>query len=170
MSSPNTSGQVIERIVERKGNVRSAAPERTTVERCFGAVADRLSRRNIAAARCELCNEALHVLVDLCFERNERSELVNIDSVSGQILVPMPCGWRRYKEYGLRRTEADVLRFCLLYWQQSERFPLFEYIRWTTRWCVNIEHYTTAAAARGWLEQHPVTPRLWAAATDKGAK
>lgn len=157
----NKHGYVLERTVERTGNVRSADLTRTTVERALGAVADRLSRRNIIQARCELCIEALHVLVTLCYETNDQSFLCNVDSVSGQILVPMPCGWSRCKDYGLRRPEADVLRYCLLHWQSTERFPLFQYIEWTRRWCINLDPYSNEQAARSWLDQHPVTPKLW---------
>lgn len=159
--------QAIERIVERKADVRRSTPVRHGVERALGAVADRLSRRNLLLARCELCNEALHHLVDLCYERDERGHWVNVEPLSGMILIGMPCSWRSYQAYGLRRTEADVLRYALQHWQHTERYPLLAFLRHTTRWHLTTEHYVTPQAARGWLAEHPVTPALWDAATQR---
>lgn len=157
----NPHGQAVERIVERKAEVRRSIPARSGVERALGAVSDRLSRRNLLLARCELCNEALHHLVDLLYERDADRRWVNVDPLSGMVLIGMPCSWRSYQAYGLRRTEADVLRYALRYWQQRERDPLLEFLSHTTRWHLNTEQYVTAQAARHWLTSHPVTPAVW---------
>lgn len=147
--------RMIDKIIHRKGDIREApTPKPATVSR-LGNLGETLSRKNTLGAKAELCNEVLYKLTTLLYEK-VGGQFVNIDPITAQVLIPMPTGWKFYRLYGLRKSEAVSLRKQLLYWQNNERYPWLIYAGERKRWYINLEHYPTVDAACSFLDSHKV--------------
>jgi hypothetical protein len=128
-------------VVQRKGEVMQAAPQRhTTVRRA----AESLSRRNVDAATVELLNEALGRLTALCYEVDGSGMFCNVDPATGRVLVPMPWGRLGHTKWGLTPTEANTLRLIMLT-RQRRGLPLFFFDRSRRAWYLNMEFGDGAA-------------------------
>ena len=143
--------------VQRKAEVRAADPAQHTTRRS-GAIAEAaagLSRRNVATARTELANEALRKLIELCYEEIE-GELVNVDAHTQRILVPMPWGRLGSRSWGLRNSEAVILRSIMLARLASERnLPeLWQYDPIARSWLCDIRSYGSIQSALRWFKNH----------------
>ncbi len=148
----------LEQILSTKPTIATAAPSRHTPLR---QAAQRLSNRNVAAARAEVLNTALQELAALCYE-NEGGYPVNIDEQTARILVPVPMGSAGYAAWGLRKLERDVLRRILIGRMQSKATPpLFTYDPLERSWVLNFWDYSTLAAAQQHNQQHPITGHQW---------
>ena len=129
--------------------------------------AESLSRLAKARAAAELAHEALHAVAVLAYETLKDGTPVNVDPVTGDLLVVAPWSSKRYHEYGLRRSEADVLRAYLLQLQALARKgkttlpPLFTFDVVSRRWAVNKADYPTFEAAERWLARYQLTPERW---------
>ncbi len=129
--------------------------------------AENLSRLAKAKATAELANEALHAVTVLAYETLSDGTPVNVDPVTGDLLIVAPWSSKRYHEYGLRRSEADVLRAYLLHLQamaakgQTPLPPLFTFDEVGRRWAVNRADYPTFEAAEQWLARYQLTPEAW---------
>jgi hypothetical protein len=108
-------------------------------------------------------NEAIHALTALCYEVDPTAAvLCNVDEESGRILLPMPCGSRGRYQWGLRRTEADVLRLILFaYMNNKQSAPLYVYDAVSRGWYINLFDYPTLKRAHHWVQRCPVTPDSW---------
>jgi hypothetical protein len=149
-------------IWERKAEISTAAPERYTALR---QAAENLSRRNVDVATCEVLNEALGRLIMLLYE-TDAGGLANIDSLTGRVLIPMPNGKNGHAKWGLRSSEANVLRDILFAWQQEPQ-PLLLY-DWTRHsWFVNIAEFGSIGIAKAWLRAHQVSVGLYRSARAK---
>lgn len=132
-------------IADRKDQVERFAPLRE--------VARNLSRRGLAAAKAELFNNALAALADLCMEWETADRRANVD-VDGRLLVPVPWGDAGYRVWGLRVTEARILRRIML--QRAAHAGALWYYDVDGRcWLWNLEH--RKATAISYLTNHPVT-------------
>ena len=129
--------------------------------------AESLSRLAKAKAEAELANEALHAVTVLAYETLRDGTPVNVDPVTGDFLIVTPWSSKRYHEYGLRRSEADVLRAYLLQLQALARKgktalpPLFTFDEVSRRWSLNRADYPTFEAAERWLARYQLTPEKW---------
>ncbi len=129
--------------------------------------AESLSRLAKAKAASELANEALHAVTALAYETLRDGTPVNVDPVTGDLLIVAPWSSKRYQEYGLRRSEADVLRAYLLQLQvmaakgKTPLPPLFTFDDVSRRWAVNRADYPTFEAAERWLARYQLTPEAW---------
>ena len=149
--------------MERKAALSTAQPERYMGLR---AAAESLSLRNVDGATCELLNEALGRLVVLAYEQDAGGTFCNVDAATGKLLIPLPWGSNGGQRWGLRPSEANVLRYILFAWQ-SEAQPLFEYDRMRRAWFVNLTAYANYHMAKGWLKRHQVTIAVLRAARAK---
>jgi len=132
-------------IADKKDQVERFAPLRE--------VARNLSRRGLAAAKAELFNNALAALADLCLEWETNDRRANVD-VDGRLLVPVPWGDAGYKVWGLRVTEARILRRIMLQ-RAAQAGALWYYDVDGRCWLWNLEH--RKATAISYLTNHPVT-------------
>ncbi len=128
--------------------------------------ADELSRLARARASAELANEALHAVIRLAYETLADGSPVNVDSVTGDLLIPAPWSSRNYHLYGLRRSESDVLRGYMLRLQElaargKAAPPLFTYDAVSHRWTLNRVDYPTLQVAETWLTRHQLTGEVW---------
>jgi hypothetical protein len=140
----------------RKAQISQAQPDRFTTLRSAAAA---LSRRNADAAVCEVLNEALGRLVMLLYE-TDAGGLANVDGGSGRILIPMPSGKKGHRLWGLRVSEANVLRDILYGWQEAP--PTLIFYEWTRHsWFVNLDHFGTLGIAKSWLRAHQITVGLY---------
>jgi hypothetical protein len=148
--------------LERKLEISHAQPERFTSLRQAAAA---LSRRNVDAAVCELLNEALSRLVLLLYE-TDAGGLANIDSLTGRVLIPLPWGKNGHARWGIRPSEANVLRDILFGWQEQP--PALIFYEWTRHsWFVDLDAFGSAGIARAWLRAHQVTVGLYRTARAK---
>ena len=119
----------------------------------LAAKADALTRAAYYRATSDLLTQALHVAIDACFERVD-GVLVGMEP-SGRVNAAMPWSKRSHGRYGLRRSQADVLRVIVTAWaleHAAGRYnvaPVFVRDNVEHRWYVNLEAYRTDAAAHG---------------------
>lgn len=135
--------------------ISGAQPERFAPLR---KVAKALSRRGLAAAKVELVNVALLELVDLVFEDDTDGRPANMDT-DGRVLVPLPWGRLGHKQWGLRRTEANALRWLMLQRYATQNEPLFVYDAGGRVWLVNLAY--SKRSALSYLRTMPVTLAEW---------
>ena len=141
----------IVRTLARKEPVVKAAPERHTGLR---GVAENLSRRVYDQATVELLTEALHRLVALAYEA-DAAGFVNVDGVTGRLLIPAPMGKAGHKQWGLYPSERKTLGI-ILRGRQAAGNGLFLYDRGRRAWCVNLAQYPTRRAALAYLKHRPI--------------
>ena len=120
--------------------------------------ARQLSRKALYTATATLCNEALRMLHELINERID-GHFVNFDQRTWRILVPMPTGWRHCGLYGLRRAEADVLRFIMLE-RSRQKDPAPLYVFDNGKWYLNAADYRGTKAAAQYLVDYPITAEI----------
>ena len=135
--------------------IAAAQPERFAPLR---KVAKALSRRGLAAAKVELVNLALLELVNLVFEDDTDGRPANVDP-DGRILIPLPWGRLGHKQWELRRTEANALRWLMLQRYAVQNEPLFVYDAGGRVWLVNLAYGKRSALS--YLRTMPVTLAEW---------
>ncbi len=138
--------------MNRKAELSNATPERY---RGLRAVAESISLANVDQATCELMNEALARLVALAYE-TDNGGLANIDNVTGKILIPLPWGSNGASRWGLRPSEANILRQVLFDWQHDAP-SLLNYDRTRKSWFINLFDFGNYHLAKRWLAVHQVT-------------
>lgn len=139
--------------LQRKAPIVAAKPKRHTGLR---AVAEQLDRRLVDAATIELLTEALHRLAVLCYEQ-DAAGFVNVDGVTGRILIPVPWGRAGRSRWGLYPSEADTLRSILRERRKSNTAPLFVYDRARRSWLLNLGGYVDLRAALHYLKTQPIS-------------
>lgn len=141
----------ITKTMERKVELSQAAPQRAVSLR---AAAQAISLHNIDMAACELLNEALARLVELCYQQ-DAGGYCNVDNATGRILIPLPHGRAGHAKWGLRPQEANVMREVLFAWEKDTP-SLLTYDRMRRSWFVNLKEYANMHLAKRWLAQHQV--------------
>jgi hypothetical protein len=137
---------------QRKGDLSNAAPERY---RGLRGAAERISLRNVDGATCELMNEALSRLVQLCYEQ-DAGGYCNQDGATGRILIPLPWGRNGQARWGIKPQEANILREILFTWQ-ADPPSLLNYDRARKSWFINLPEYSNYHLAKRWLSKYQVT-------------
>ena len=146
---------------DRLPNVLSANGHVDGIRRAADS-AQRLSRRNVYAARAKLMQQALTTFTGLVYERfeDDTAILANVD-IDGRILIATPWSSKHYRLYGLRRVEADALR-----WEMHNRTddalmdpPLFFYMADYRAWYLNLHAYADGSQAMTYLVGQPVSWR-----------
>jgi hypothetical protein len=145
----DTINKVVQ-VVQRKGDVMQAQPQRHTALR---TAAEKLSRCNTDQAICELFGEALMRLVDLCFEE-DAGGFCNIDSVTNRILIPLPWGRNGHSHWGIRMQESTILRRLLVTRQRQPGLFLYDSSR--RCWRINLYDFSTRDLAMAYLTRYPV--------------
>ena len=140
----------MEQFAERKNGI--AATSLQAGRQRVGSVAATLSLRGQMKARAELCNEAVGVLIQLCYEADTDGGPANVDVVSGRILIPLPWGERGHRRYGLRSTEQRALRRYMLDLQDHKPAgaPVFSYDPTSRNWYLNIYDHNGPGALAYW--------------------
>ena len=143
----------IVRMVERKGSIATAQPDRhTTIQRA----AEALSLRVVDAAIVEVLNEALARLTVLCYERDDNGVLVNVDAPTGRICVPLPWGRAGYAKWGLTFSEGEVMR-RIMFTRQAQGLPLFFFERSRRAWYLNLKEYPSGKRVVAQLKEWEIT-------------
>lgn len=153
---------MINEVMERKAQLSKATPTRHATLR---AVAETISLKNVDQSICELFNEALARLVLLVYE-TDAGGLCNIDVTTGRILIPLPFGRLGHAKWGLRPSEANILRQVLFDWQYPGP-ALFLYDKTRRAWFVNLYDYGDVDAAKVWLGKHQVSIAVYRSARAK---
>lgn len=153
--------QIPRELARTEAVATTTAPERHTALR---GVAQRLSRRGVAQAKVELVNTALLNLIDLVYEFDADRIASNVDA-DGRVLIPLPWGRLGYKHWGLRRTEANALRWLMLQRSAQHSEPWLVYDQAARCWLLNLAYDSRRSALTYW-RQLPVTLAEWRTATD----
>jgi hypothetical protein len=138
--------------MERKAGLSVAHPQRY---RGLRAAAEHLSLANVDGACCELFNEALARLIQLCYEQ-DAGGFCNIDGATGRILIPLPWGRNGQAKWGLRPQEANILRQVLFDWEQCPP-TLLRYDRTRKSWFINLFDFGNYHLAKRWLTQRQIS-------------
>jgi hypothetical protein len=109
----------------------------------------------VDGACCELFNEALARLVQLCYEQ-DAGGFCNIDGATGRILIPLPWGRNGQGKWRLRPQEANILRQVLFDWEQDGS-SLLRYDRTRKSWFINLFDFGNYHLAKRWLAVHQIT-------------
>jgi hypothetical protein len=149
--------------LQRTEALTTVQPAQHTVQR-LRSVAQSLSRRGVAAAKVELANTALVTLVDLLYETDEDGRPANVDA-DGRVLIPLPWGRLGYRVWGLRRTEANALRWLMMNRAAQHGEPWLVYDQAARCWLLNLAYDSRRVALAYW-RQLPVTLAEWRAAAD----
>lgn len=153
----------IVRVVERKGDIAQASPQRHSALR---AAAETLSRRNADQAVVELFAEAMQRLTLLAFERDQDG-FCNIDPVTNRLLIPAPWGRAGHRRWGITPSEAVVLREIIQRRQlgRDGRAPgLWLYDRTRRCWRLNLFDFDTLPDAQRYWQRWPLTVQEYRAA------
>jgi len=142
----------IVKTLERKTPILQAAPQRHSGLR---GVAQNLSRRLLYAGTVELLTVSLHRLIVLCYEQDGAGYL-NMDVVTGRILIPVPHGRNGRSLWGLYPSEGITLGYILRQ-RQAAGVALFVYDRNRRAWLVNLEDCPTQRAALAYLKEYPIS-------------
>lgn len=153
---------------DRKNDARGRRPQRKSARR---AIAENVSRQTKRTKKAEIINEALAAFVILLYEKDDVG-YTSFD-LDGMILVPAPWSKKNHTKWGLRRLEANVLRYIIK--EESEnnsRTPLFFLDNF--RWYVNATSYARKSQALAWVEEINITANRWErgrlAVTDETAR
>lgn len=131
------------------------------VDQRIGQAAESLSLGAILQSRIALVNQALVGLIDLLYEMDESGHPVNVDRVTGRILIPLPWGADGWKYWRLRNHEARVLRRVMdRRMRTGERTAMFMYDGESNRWHVT-KRYGHKEAAFAYLQNNPITATEW---------
>jgi len=141
----------IVKTLERKTPIVQADPPRHSGLR---GVAQNLSRRLIHGATIELLTESLHRLVVLVYDQ-DGAGYINMDGVTGRLLIPVPWGRNGRSLWGLYPSEGIALGYILRQ-RQATGVALFVYDRNRRTWSVNLEDCPTQRAALTYLKSYPI--------------
>ena len=87
----------------------------------------------------------------------------NMDPATGRILPGLPWAEYSHREYGLVRSECDMMRMCIRHFRKMAAGPFF-FDRVTRRWYLDIAAYPTLASVHARPEAWVITPALILAA------
>lgn len=63
------------------------------------------------------------------YQKDEYGYL-NIDDITYMVKIASPWSIKNYRKYGLTRTEADILKYLLVEWQQGPSPVIYDNYRW----------------------------------------
>lgn len=133
--------------VDRIEKVLTRKEQLTTPRQPIKWLASRLSRKAVAAAHSEVISAALSTYIDYLYEDNCRWTI----NQYGRIHHPLLWGRVGREQFGLARTDADVLRHTLVQLSGQTNRTLFKLDSTGRNWYLNVERYPNAPAARTWL-------------------
>ena len=81
----------------------------------------------------------------------------------GRVLIPLPWGRLGYRVWGLRRTEANALRWIMMNRAAQQGEPWLVYDQAARCWLLNLAYDSRRSALTYW-RQLPVTLAEWRAA------
>ena len=144
----------IKRVMDDKQRIIDATPKRaeTPVQQTIQAV----SRSVAAAQHAEILKEALSKFVVQVYEQTSDGRLWNVTEF-GRIEGSIVWGRKGYKEWGMRKTHADVLRYTMLRVSPSP----FLYSQTDRRWYLNLRQYPSQAHALAWVKQLRIDGERW---------
>lgn len=144
----------------RVAEIRQAETPGTYIKQRVAEHASQLSNAAHIQASIECANESLCRLVSVLYECIDRQP-VNLDSKTYRLLIPVPWGDSGYQHWGLRSTEARILRRALMERASKDRLALFDYADRHRQWFLNMDTYPTAQLALEYLHSKPVSAREW---------
>ena len=124
--------------------------------------AQEFSKVGVALAHAETLNACLQRAIELCYSADTDGRLCNVDRTDYRLLFPAPWGKAGGAKWGLRRTETDILRACLLRRmqpQQAQPVPLFVYDSVSRAWHCNMTDYPARDAAQAYVAQWGVSAK-----------
>jgi hypothetical protein len=123
-------------------------------------MAQSLSKRGVAAAKCELINAALLAFVEVLFDADPDGVTPNLDP-DGRLLIPAPWGRAGGRLFALRNTEQRALNHTMRL-RSEQSAALFVYDVSARTWLVG-RGYTGRRPALAYLRQCPISLAEWRA-------
>lgn len=149
----------VEQTLQTIDQIRNAPTPGAYIRQRIQVSADELSNKARVEGMLAVANEALARLAVKLYETVEYIP-VNVDSRTYKILIPVPWGDSGYHAWGLRSTEARVIRWILM--ARCKRAPDQALYTFRDRyWYVNGDTYPSAAAALDYLKSNPINMREW---------
>jgi hypothetical protein len=87
----------------------------------------------------------------------------NVDPSTGRILFGLPWAEYSHRQWGLVRSECDLLRMCVRHYRKIERGPFF-FGRSNRRWHIDLVRYPTIDSLHASPHTWVITPALILAA------
>lgn len=152
----------IVRHIDRTGVIRAMSEAERFVRQRVGQEADLLSKLQDLKLILSEVDEALTKLVALLYEKADDGKFINLDLLTGKLLVSAPWGSKGWKKWGLRHWEGVVLGRVL---QERAKYqeprPLFFYRSDTTNWYADTGFYPSKKFAMEYLQRYPITVEEW---------
>ena len=129
------------------------------------ALAESASLRLAWQARRDVFVLAVRRLIRDCYETTSGGHWVNV-ATDGQIGIATPMSKHTCGRWGMRRSDADLLRALLcaqerLHAKGTVPMPLFTFDPYRRRWFVNLPTYPAEAAALAYLDRHLAAVWTW---------
>lgn len=87
----------------------------------------------------------------------------NVDPTTGRILFGLPWAEFSHRQWGLVRSECDLMRMCVRHFRKIHRGP-FYFDKVTRRWYLDLAAYPTLAHVHAVPDAWVITPSLILAA------
>lgn len=141
----------IELELERRGAYQR--PRLLDVDRAPKRTVTATTRQTRYVAMAAQMQARLSDVVEACYETDTRGRLWNVDPETGQILFGLPWATYSHREWGLYRSECEVLRRCVRSLRKRAGGP-FYYDGLAGRWFLDLSMYPTLASLQanpaGW--------------------
>jgi hypothetical protein len=102
--------------------------------------AEDVSRRAYYTDLAAMLQSRLNDVLGLCYDTGPGGFLLNVDDVTGRILVPVPWSSHNHRDWGLWRSEADIMRLCLRHLRTKQAGP-FWFDKDARRWALDLGRY-----------------------------
>ena len=152
----------VEREVEKHSNYK--VPEFMHPDTPRGPSVTAVDRQALITALAAKLQARMTDVLTQCYAVDVATGLWwNLDGATGRILFGLPWAEFSHREWGLVRSECDLMRMCVRHFRKQLTGP-FYYDKRSTRWYVDLAHYPTMAHVTARPEAWIITPGLLLAA------
>lgn len=141
-------------LLEYTDRARTLATRRPGLDpkQRMAQAAESLNLAGALQAQIGVAESALVAFIQALYTLDADQRPANYDEVTGRILIPAPWGSSGWRHWGLRKTEAFVLRKVLLS-RVGHRTtpPLFGFDNDSKQWFLDTETYPDADSALRWV-------------------
>jgi len=137
----------------------NAQPRKLGERMALGAVKN-VSKANYYQVRINRVQAAMLAFAGFVYEQHN-GHFINVDTLTGQLLITAPFSCRGYKDYGIRKAEGLALnKIIMAASMQDQPVWWLMYDRDIYRWCVNLDDYRNPLQAQSYLESIGIDKRF----------
>lgn len=149
----------VEDTLQTIQNIRQGHAPGPYIRQRIQVSADQISNKARVEGELAVANEALNKLAIVLYETVDLIP-INVDSRTYKIQIAIPWGDSGYHHWGLRSTEARIVRWILM--ARYRRNPDQALFHFKDRyWYLNANAYASAAQAVDYLKSNPISMREW---------